>query len=108
MFFIHWIIKCTPFAIISLISKAIGQQDDIGRVMEQLGYLIAATCVGLAIQVTVVYLGLFTLVVRKSPFHYLKHMVPAQLMGFASASSAGKSSVFIHSLPFLANNTMPI
>ena len=28
-FFIFWIIKCSPFAIVSLIAKAIGQQEDI-------------------------------------------------------------------------------
>jgi hypothetical protein len=35
--FIGWIIKITPFAIISLIAAAIGEQNDIGAVMEQLG-----------------------------------------------------------------------
>lgn len=37
MLFILWIIKITPFAIISLIAAAIGRQNDIGHVMEQLG-----------------------------------------------------------------------
>ena len=80
MFFIYWIIKITPFAIISLIAKAIGQQDDIAAVMEQLAYLVAAVCVGLAMQVVIVYLGLYTLIVRSNPFSYLKHIVPAQMV----------------------------
>ena len=37
MLFIGWIIKITPFANISLIAAAIGEQNDIGAVMEQLG-----------------------------------------------------------------------
>mmetsp|Transcript_16321 Transcript_16321/g.35516 ORF Transcript_16321/g.35516 Transcript_16321/m.35516 type:complete len:596 (-) Transcript_16321:332-2119(-) len=88
MFFIHWIIRCTPFAIISLIAKAIGQQNDIGSVFEQLGYLVAATVVALAVQVSVIYPSLYTLAVKANPFAYLKQMVPAQMMAFASASSA--------------------
>jgi len=29
MYFIQWIIKCTPFAVISMIAKALGQQSDV-------------------------------------------------------------------------------
>ena len=71
MFFIFWIIKVTPFAIISLIANAIGQQDDIWQVFKQLGYLVAATCIGFALQVVIVYICLYYMMVRSNPFTYL-------------------------------------
>ncbi|KAL7548291.1 hypothetical protein ACHAWF_011589 [Thalassiosira exigua] len=95
MFFIQWIIKCTPFAVISLIAKAIGQQSNIAEAMEQIGWLMAATVFGLCMQIIVVYLGMYIVIVRSNPFSYLKHIVPAQMMVFASASSAATIPVSI-------------
>ena len=58
--------------------------------MEQLGFLVAAFCTGLVMQVVFVYFGLYIFFVRKNPFRFLKTMVPAHCLAFASASSAGK------------------
>jgi Na+/H+-dicarboxylate symporter len=88
MKFVGWIIKVTPFAIISLIAAAVGAQSDLGEVFAQIGVLIAAILVGLLIQVSVVYSGLYTLFVRKNPLKYYKHLIPAWMMAFASSSSA--------------------
>lgn len=95
MLFIFWIIKCTPFAIISLIAKAIGGESDLGQVMEQLGYLIAAIVVGLVCQFTIVYCGLYLTFIRKNPLPYYKAGIPAFTMAFASASSAATLPVSI-------------
>lgn len=95
MYFIQWIIKCTPFAVISMIAKALGQQSDIVFVMEQLGFLVAAFCTGLVMQVIFVYIGLYIFFARKNPFRFLKTMVPAHCLAFASASSAATLPVTI-------------
>ena len=95
MIFVVWIIKCTPFAIISLIASAIGGQSDINEIMIQIGYLLAAIMVGLLIQLIVVYCGLYTFFVRKNPILYVKQMVPAFTMAFACASSAATLPVTI-------------
>ncbi|KAL7543231.1 hypothetical protein ACHAWF_007344 [Thalassiosira exigua] len=95
MMFIIWIIKCTPFAIMSLIAKAFGANSDIGQAFEQLGYYIAAVAVGIVLQVVVVYGGLYALFVRSSPLSYFKHMFPAQMMAFASDSSAATLPISI-------------
>ena len=63
--------------------------------MEQLGYLVAALCTGLMMQVVFVYFGLYIFFVRKNPFKFLKTMVPAQCLAFASASSAATLPVTI-------------
>ena len=63
--------------------------------MEQLGYLVAALCTGLIMQVVFVYFGLYIFFVRKNPFNFLKTMVPAQCLAFASASSAATLPVTI-------------
>jgi hypothetical protein len=88
MKFVNWIIKLTPFGIMSLIAAAVGAQSDLGVVFAQIGVLVAAILVGLLIQVSVVYSGLYTLFVRKNALKYYKHLIPAWMMAFASSSSA--------------------
>lgn len=77
MLFVLWIIKCTPFAIISLIAAAIGAQTDIGEVMKQLGYLVAAVVIGQVTQFLIVYCGLYFAFIRKNPLRYYSGMIPA-------------------------------
>lgn len=95
MKFITWIIKCTPFAIISLIAAAIGAQTNIGEIFAQLGVLFAAVCVGLLMQFFLVYCGFYLGFVRKNPFKYYKHTVPAMMVSFATSSSAASIPVSI-------------
>lgn len=51
---IIWIVKLTPFALVSLIAAAVGAQTDVGEVFQQIGYLVAAVCVGLLLQYLIV------------------------------------------------------
>ena len=88
MMFVVWIIKCTPFAVVSLIASAIGAQSDITQVMTQIGYLVAAISVGMVMQVIVVYFGGYLILIRQNPIIYFKKMIPAYTLAFASASSA--------------------
>ena len=88
MLFVVWIIKCTPFAVVSLIASAIGAQSDITQVMTQIGYLVAAISVGMVMQVIVVYFGGYLVFIRQNPINYFKKMIPAYTLAFASASSA--------------------
>ena len=86
--FILWIIKLTPFAVVSLVAAAIGAQSDLGEVFSKIGYLCAAVAVGLFLQFALVYCSLYFSFLRKSPLSYFKHLIPALTMAFASASSA--------------------
>mmetsp|Transcript_1432 Transcript_1432/g.2482 ORF Transcript_1432/g.2482 Transcript_1432/m.2482 type:complete len:545 (-) Transcript_1432:178-1812(-) len=83
-----WIIFLTPFAVCSLIASAIGKQNDLGLMFKNIGFLVAAAMFGWGFQVFFVYIGLFFALTRSNPFSYLKHIIPAQTMAFASASSA--------------------
>lgn len=85
---INWIIMVTPFAVLSLIISAVGAQDDLASAFANVGYLIGACIFGFVLQVLVVHLGIFWFVTKLNPFGYLKHIVPAQTMAFACASSA--------------------
>jgi Na+/H+-dicarboxylate symporter len=85
---INWIIMITPFAVFSLITKAIGQQDDLKQAFENVGYLVVATLLAVFAHFIVVDVGLLLLIRRKNPIHYLRHLIPAQTMAFACASSA--------------------
>ena len=95
MKFIGWIIKCTPFAVVSLIAAAVGDQTDLGAVFSQIGYLFAAVCVGLIFQFVVVYSGLYIIFMRKNPLKYYKQLVPAMTLAFATSSSAATIPVSI-------------
>ncbi|KAL7523109.1 hypothetical protein ACHAWF_000374 [Thalassiosira exigua] len=72
-----------------------GASNDMGRVMWEIGFLIAAVFAGLCLQLMVVYNGLYILFIRMNPFLYYKHMIPAFSVVFATASSAATLPVSI-------------
>lgn len=88
MMFVGAIIKITPFAIISLIASAIGNQKELGQVFSDLGYLIAAIICGMVCQFVVVYHSLYIGFIRKNPVKFYKQLVPAYSLAFAASSSA--------------------
>jgi len=85
---INWIIFLTPFAVMSLITSSIGKQNDLKSMFSNIGLLMASAFVAWGMQVIFIYIGLFALLTKSNPFTYLKHIIPAQLFAFASASSA--------------------
>jgi len=84
----RWIIFLTPFAVCSLVAAAIGKQDDLASMFSNIGLLVASALIGWVLQVICIYMGLFAALTKSNPLHYLKHLIPAQMMAFASASSA--------------------
>lgn len=85
---INWIIMITPFAVFSLITNAIGKQDDLKQAFANVGYLVLATLLAIFVHFVVVDVGLLLFIRRKNPFIYLRQLIPAQTMAFACASSA--------------------
>ena len=77
---IIWVIMCTPFAVCSMIIRAIATEEDLAKLFAMVGLLMGCTWVAFALQYFVVYCGLYTLLVRKNPFTYTKHLLPAQIM----------------------------
>merc|ERR1719297_436530 len=72
----------------SLITSSIGKQSDLQSMFSNIGLLMASSFVAWGLQVVFIYIGLFALLTKSNPFTYLKHIIPAQLFAFASASSA--------------------
>lgn len=95
---IQWVIAVTPLAVFSLIAQAFGEQADIQDAFSNVGLLIVAFVVGIAIHFLVTHIGLFYLITRRNPLAYLKHIVPAQTMAFACASSAATVPVTLKSV----------
>jgi solute carrier family 1 (high affinity glutamate transporter) protein 2 len=95
---IQWVIMVTPFAVFSLITQAIGEQDDIAEAFSNVGFLIVAFVVGIILQFLVVHVGMFFFFTKRNPFVYLKHIIPAQTMAFACASSAATIPVTLKSV----------
>jgi Na+/H+-dicarboxylate symporter len=72
----------------SLIIKAVGAQEDLKATFENVGYLVIATMMAMIMHYFFVYVGCFAFFTKSNPFTYLKHILPAQTMAFACASSA--------------------
>jgi Na+/H+-dicarboxylate symporter len=87
-----------PVAVFSLIIKAVGGQNDLAGMFENVGYLVIATVLAMLLQFFVVYVGFFAFFTRTNPFTYLKYIVPAQTMAFACASSAATIPVTLKSV----------
>ena len=102
---INWIIMLTPFAVLSLIIKAIGSQSDLGSSFSNVAYLMAATIIAMLVHFFVVHVGLLALFTKKNPFTYLKHLLPAQTTAFACASSAATIPVTLKSV--MATGVVP-
>jgi Na+/H+-dicarboxylate symporter len=88
----------SPVAVLSLIIKAIGGQNDIGGMFQNVGYLVLATVSAMLLQFFLIYVGLFAFVTRSNPFTYLKYIIPAQTMAFACSSSAATIPVTLKSV----------
>ena len=73
-------------AVLSLVSNALGSQDDLPAVFKDVGYLVITVVVGMLLHVLFVHFGLFYLVTRTNPLGYLKHVIPAQTTAFACNS----------------------
>lgn len=85
---INWIISITPFAVFSLIVKAVGSQENLKDAFANVGYLVVATIVAMVAHYFITYVAMYTLITKSNAFHYLRFAVPAQTMAFACASSA--------------------
>jgi len=95
---ITWVINCTPFAILSMVAEAIGSEKNLGSLFQNVGLLVSCTLLGFICHYLITYCGGYFLFTRKNPFIYLKHIAPAQLMGFACSSSAATIPISIESV----------
>jgi len=85
---IVWVIKLTPFAVFSLLVRRLGSDRNLSESFANIGYLFAATIVGMILHVIFTHLIIFPFVTKINPFKYLSHLTPAFAMAFASSSSA--------------------
>jgi Na+/H+-dicarboxylate symporter len=85
---INWIVYLSPIAIISLITGALSKEKNLIKVFKDMGLLLSTSFLGFASHLLVFMPTLFYFITKKSPFNYMKNMLPAQCFAFASASSA--------------------
>ena len=85
---INMVIGATPFAVFSLISNAVGSQDDLAGAFSNVGWLIFASLIGFIFHIIITDITLFYFLAKVNPFHYLSFIVPAQTTALACASSA--------------------
>lgn len=85
---IVWLVLATPFAVFSLIASRLGRDDDLATSLSNIGYLFAATLVGMLFQLVLFHGFAFKFLTGVNPFLYLKHIGPAFVTAFATSSSA--------------------
>jgi solute carrier family 1 (neutral amino acid transporter) protein 5 len=85
---INWIIQISPFAVWSLITNAVGTQENLEDAFANVGYLVAAVILAMSAHLFIYDCGMFFFITRTNPFVYMRFMLPAQTMAFACASSA--------------------
>lgn len=90
---IHWIITITPFAVFSLISSAVGSQENLADSFNNVAFLCISVLAGMFVHVFFVYTSMFFFFTKENPFRYLRCVVPAQTTAFACASSAATMPV---------------
>jgi Na+/H+-dicarboxylate symporter len=95
---INWVIMCTPFAVLSLIVKAVGSRSDLKQAFANVGFLVVATILAMIVHFAVVHCCTLAFVQKQNPFIYLRNLVPAQTMAFACASSAATIPVTLRSV----------
>lgn len=87
MSMITWVIMLTPIAIVSLLSKSISGQKDLGVLASDVGLFVLCTGFTLVIHVVVFYPLLMRAFVNANPFAWLRKMAKAQIFAFSCASS---------------------
>lgn len=85
-------------AVFSLIVKAVGGQENLKETFENVGYLVIATMLSMVMHYFFTYVGLYMFLTKTNPFAYLRHILPAQTMAFACASSAATIPVTLKSV----------
>ena len=95
---ISWVISITPLAVLSLIIKAIGSQSELPELFTNVSFLVVTIFSAVALHFLVVHCGLFYVITRTNPFGFLRHIVPAQTMALACASSAASIPMMLKSL----------
>ena len=105
---IYWIIAFTPFAVLSLIAQTVGAQNNLAEQVENVSWLMVASFVGWFLHIIVVHYILHGIVTRSNPWHYMKHIIPAQTMALACASSAATIPVTFRSVDATGKIPKPV
>lgn len=87
MTMIQWVITCTPIALVSLLAGVVAEQDDLAAIVNDVGFFVLCSIIGMLVHLWGVYPLLLRIFVKQNPFSYLKHIVPAQVFALSCASS---------------------
>jgi len=95
---INWVIELTPYAVLSMVVKAVGSQDDMVGAFGNVGYLMAAILLGFMAHFFIVDIVLHGFVIGRNPLGFLRQIIPAQVAALATASSAATIPVTLDCL----------
>lgn len=93
---VSWIVSFTPYAVVSLIGRAVGRAD-VATLLPLVGVLIVAYVI-LALQFFGVESAFVAFIGKLSPARFFRGIVPAAVTAFTTQSSVGTIPVTISSL----------
>lgn len=93
---VSWIVSFTPYAVVSLIGRAIGRAD-VGQLLPLAGVLVVAYAV-LALQFFGVESAFVAAIGHLSPVRFFRGIAPAAITAFTTQSSVGTIPVTVSSL----------
>ena len=95
VFYVLWY---SPIGILSLIAEKVAQTDDIGQLLEQLGWLMLTVLLGLSIHAFITLPLMYLLIALRNPIKLAYNLIPALLVAFGTSSSSGAMPVTMRCL----------
>lgn len=86
----HWILRFTPFAVLSLLagSLATSLEDSVAdHPLKLVLLVVAALAVSVLVHMIVVVPTVFVLITRRNPFRFMRQMLPAYVYSLGCSSS---------------------
>ncbi|KAL4118013.1 hypothetical protein PRIC2_010341 [Phytophthora ramorum] len=87
---VHWILRFTPFAVLSLLAGSLSSSLDGSVVDHPLSLvlrMVAVLAVSVLVHMFVVLPAFFVLITRRNPFRFMRQMLPAYVYSLGCSSS---------------------
>jgi Na+/H+-dicarboxylate symporter len=112
---VDFIISLTPYAVLALIATATGNGISRAGIMWSLLVLLLVSFIAFALDIWVINAVLIKVFAKISPIRFFRKILPAQIVGFSTQSSAGtlpiSTGILVDKIgvaPGVANFTAPL
>ncbi|KAG6616841.1 Dicarboxylate/amino acid:cation (Na or H) symporter (DAACS) family protein [Phytophthora cinnamomi] len=111
MHMVHWILRFTPFAVLSLLAGSLAKslEDSVSDHPLRLVLLVvAALAVSVLVHMLVIVPGVFVVFTRRNPFRFMRQMLPAYVYSIGCSSSMATMPLSLHCMEITREVPCPI